>query len=101
MWLFVLFDLPVGTKKERKVASTFRKDLMKDGFAMVQFSVYSRHCASWQSAQVHIKRVKNLVPAHGLVSIIQITDKQYADIINFWGKQRTPLAPAPQQLELF
>ena len=46
MWLFVFFDLPVKTKKQRKEATTFRKYLEKDGFSMLQFSVYMRHCAS-------------------------------------------------------
>lgn len=40
MWLFVFFDLPVTTKKEMKAASLFRKNLEKDGFSMMQFSVY-------------------------------------------------------------
>ena len=52
MWLFVFFDLPVVTKKERKIAATFRKNLMKDGFVMLQFSVYIRHCASKESKEV-------------------------------------------------
>ena len=43
MWLFVFFDLPVTTKKEMKAASLFRKNLEKDGFSMMQFSVYIRH----------------------------------------------------------
>ena len=101
MWLFVFFDLPTNTKKERRLASGFRKDLIKDGFTMHQFSVYSRHCASWQSAQVHVKRIKNLLPPYGHISILQITDKQYGDIINCWGKNANPLPPPPQQLELF
>jgi CRISPR-associated protein Cas2 len=101
MWLFVFFDLPTNTKTERKRASAFRKELMKDGFSMMQFSVYTRHCASWQSAQVHIKRVKGMIPNHGHVSLLQITDKQYGDIMNFWGKQKSPMQGAPQQLELF
>ena len=39
MWLFVFFDLPVSTKKEMKAAALFRKNLEKDGFSMMQFSV--------------------------------------------------------------
>ena len=58
MWLFVFFDLPVTTKKERKLATKFRKEIMEDGFTMMQFSVYMRHCASYESLQVHKKRVK-------------------------------------------
>ena len=101
MWLFVFFDLPTNTKKERRTAQQFRKKLQKDGFTMMQYSVYTRHCASFQSAQVHVKRVKGYVPQQGHVSIMQITDKQYGDIINYWGKKTEPLQPPPQQLELF
>lgn len=57
MWLFVMFDLPTMTKKDRKASALFRKQLEKDGFSMHQFSVYIRHCASKESADVHIKRV--------------------------------------------
>ena len=60
MWLYVMFDLPVETKSQRRVAARFRKDLLKDGFTMHQFSVYVRHCASNEAATVHIKRIKNM-----------------------------------------
>ena len=86
MWLFVMFDLPVTTKKERKNATAFRKNLEKDGFVMHQFSVYMRHCGSLESAQVHIKRVRSLSPESGHISIVTITDKQYSNIVNIWGK---------------
>ena len=101
MWLFVFFDLPVVTKKERKEATAFRNNLMKDGFVMLQFSVYIRHCASYESMQVHIKRVKALFPPAGMVSILSVTDKQYGDIINFWGKKTKATPSSPLQLEIF
>ncbi|MCK9256007.1 MAG: CRISPR-associated endonuclease Cas2 [Bacteroidales bacterium] len=101
MWLFVYFDLPTNTKKERKAASLFRKNLLKDGFTMMQFSVYVRHCASKESSDVHIKRVSSFVPDYGMVSILQITDKQYGNMINFWGKKQTVTKKQPVQLELF
>jgi CRISPR-associated protein Cas2 len=101
MWLFVFFDLPVLTKKERKAAALFRKNLMKDGFNMMQFSVYTRHCASDESAQVHIKRVKAMIPEKGQVSILKVTDKQFGDIANFWGIKELPPAGSPTQMELF
>ena len=101
MWIFVFFDLPVTTKKERKMASGFRKNLLKDGFSMMQFSVYNRHCASKESAEVHIQRVKNYVPEKGQVSILEVTDKQYGNICNFWGYKSKPLPEGPKQLEMF
>ena len=85
MWLFVFFDLPVTTKKEMKAASLFRKNLEKDGFSMMQFSVYIRHCASKESMDVHVKRVKSLLPESGKVSILCVTDKQFGNIYSSFG----------------
>jgi CRISPR-associated protein Cas2 len=101
MWLFVFFDLPTETKRDRKNAQQFRKNLIKDGFTMMQFSVYTRHCASSESANAHEKRVNNLLPPLGKVSLLRITDKQYGDIANFWGQAMLEGPPKPKQLELF
>ena len=101
MWLFVFYDLPTETKKDRKAFAKFRKDLMKDGFTMMQYSVYTRHCASRESADVHINRTKKIIPAKGQVSILSVTDKQYGNIINYWGARSDPLPTQPAQLELF
>ena len=54
MWILVFFDLPTETKKERKAATLFRSNLIKDGFTMFQFSIYIRHCASRENMEVHI-----------------------------------------------
>ena len=101
MWVIVFFDLPVVTKKDRKIYADFRKKLLQDGFAMFQFSIYLRHCPSMENAQVHIKRVKKSLPEKGHVVMMTITDKQFGLIEIFQGK--TPAEPleAPQQLELF
>lgn len=103
MWLFVFFDLPTNTKKQRKNTASFRKMLEKDGFTMMQFSVYIRHCASKESRDVHVKRVKSFIPPEGKVSILSVTDRQYGDIHNFWGmvEEEKERRPIPQQLEIF
>lgn len=101
MWLFVFFDLPTGTKAERKAAASFRKSLEKDGFTMMQYSVYTRYCGSRESMQVHIKRIRSLIPPSGQISILSITDKQYGDMINYWGKIERAKPQIPQQLEFF
>lgn len=101
MWLYCMFDLPTNTKKERHDASTFRKDLIKDGFTMLQFSVYVRHCASNESAMAHIERVRKMIPEYGLISILKVTDKQFGDTVNMVGRKRAPPKEAFDQLELF
>ncbi len=101
MWLFTMFDLPVTTKKERKAAAFFRKELVKEGFTMLQFSVYIRHCASVQSQEVHTKRVRGLLPETGKVSILAVTDKQFSMIQTFEGIQVKKIRKEPLQLEIF
>src|ERR1035437_10253625 len=96
MWLFVYFDLPTDTKKQRKNYANFRKGLKQDGFTMMQFSVYIRHCPSAENADVHQKRVEPILPPEGNVSILRITDKQYGNIVNFWGKTAKIMEQAPQ-----
>ena len=70
MWVLVLFDLPTETKKDKKAYADFKKNLQRDGFTMFQFSIYVRHCASSENAEVHIKRVKSFLPEHGNVGIM-------------------------------
>jgi CRISPR-associated protein Cas2 len=101
MWVLVLFDLPTETKKERKVYSKFRKDLIQDGFTMFQFSIYLRHCPSRENAEVHIKRVKNMLPEKGQIGILSITDKQFGSMELFYGKKEKEVHTPYQQLELF
>jgi CRISPR-associated protein Cas2 len=101
LWILVFFDLPTETKKERQTYARFRKDIMADGFKMFQFSIYMRHCQSRENADVHIKRVKKILPPKGHVGMITVTDKQLGMMELFYGREEKPLPQTPQQLELF
>lgn len=101
MWVLVMFDLPTETKKERKAAARFRKEIMSDGFTMFQFSLYLRHCNSRENAEVHIRRVKSILPEYGHIGILCVTDKQFGQIELFIGRKIAPAPETPQQLELF
>lgn len=101
MWVLVFFDLPTDTKKERKAYAQFRKKLVTDGFTMFQFSIYLRHCPSAENADVHIKRVKNMLPDFGKVGILRIMDKQFGEMEIFDCQCQTTLRQPIQQLELF
>jgi len=101
MWVLAMFDLPVDTPAARRAYTRFRKRLIKDGFTMMQFSVYVRHCASQENADVHEKRLAGHLPPDGEVRVLRITDKQYERMAVFWGKMRKPTEQPPRQLELF
>ena len=101
MWVIVFFDLPTETKKDVKEAQTFRKRLISDGFIMFQFSVYLRHCAGSENADVHIKRTKSILPPKGKVCILRITDKQFGMMELYDSRNEESLPEEGIQLELF
>jgi CRISPR-associated protein Cas2 len=101
LWIFVFFDLPTETKKNRRDAAKFRKDLIDDGFAMMQFSIYVRHCNSRENANVHEKRIKSALPPKGQVITFALTDKQFGMMEFYKGEAEAARPETPQQLELF
>ena len=101
MWLMVLFDLPVKTKEDRRNYRIFHKELLKDGFHFVQFSAYMRFCPSTENAEVHEKRVKEMLPPEGEVRLMLLTDKQFERMKIYVGKKKRELEKPPPQLLLF
>ena len=101
LWVLVFFDLPVVTKKDRKIYTRFRKFLLDDGFTMFQFSIYLRHCPSRENAIVHIRRVKMWLPQKGHIGIMTITDKQFGDMEIYYGEEKQKVETGWQQLEMF
>jgi CRISPR-associated protein Cas2 len=101
LWILIFFDLPTETQQERKAAARFRKKIMEDGFAMFQFSIYIRHCSSRENMEVHIKRVKKLLPEKGHVGMLTVTDKQFGAMEIFHGPKLVARPDIPQQLEMF
>ena len=98
MWLMTMFDLPTDTKAARRAYSDFRKTLLQDGFSMLQFSVYARHCPSEENAAVHENRVSMSLPPDGEVRLLLITDKQFERMKIFYGKNTGLAEKAPQQI---
>lgn len=101
MWVFVFFDLPTETKKDRSNYRKFVDVLEKDGFVRFQYSIFIRHCPSMDNAQVHIKRTKINLPPKGHVCIMHITDRQFGmmEIFNARKKEKAPVEN--QQLAFF
>ena len=101
MWLFVFFDLPTKTKKERKKYTEFRRYLLNDGFMMMQYSVYSRICKGDDSLDTHKKRIRDHIPNKGHIRMISITDLQYAKMETLIGIKSEEEKLGKHQLLLF
>lgn len=102
MRLVVFFDLPVTTKEKRRAANSFRRFLLKDGFIMVQLSVYSRIVKSKDYSDKHLARLAYNIPSEGYIRCLEVTEKQYANMKILLGpikKQEEKISA--QQLLLF
>lgn len=77
MRMIVMFDLPVSSREERKIATQFRHFLLQDGYYMMQFSVYVRICNGLEAAEKHKMRLLEQLPKNGSVRCIVITERQF------------------------
>lgn len=80
MRLFVMFDLPTDTPLARREYTAFRKVLIKNGFFMLQFSIYVRLCISREQASSFLKRIEKAIPSNGLIRALFVTEKQFNDM---------------------
>lgn len=100
-WVLVFFDLPVGSPEERKAATNFRKDLIHDGYMMVQFSVYARPCGTADRVETQVRRLKSKIPAKGEVRGLMISDAQWGRMIVMRSKQTAEAEKMPAQMQFF
>lgn len=77
MRIMVFFDLPVVEYQDRRAATAFRKFLVKNGFVMMQESVYSKLVLNATAASAAMGHVRANCPDKGLVQMLMITEKQY------------------------
>ncbi len=100
MWLFVFFDLPVGTQEQRRRANRFRHFLKNDGHVMLQLSVYARICRGQDAVDKHIRRVRANLPKEGSIRTLQITDRQYGRMELMLGLAGKTERASPSQMVL-
>jgi len=104
MWLMIMFDLPTKTKKDKKRYHWFHGELEKEGYMMLQYSVYGKIFSSPDSAYHGKKRIKNFIDKnlkHGNIRMLMFTDKQFANMEIIIGEQSIEEVHEPKQLLLF
>ena len=101
MWLFALFDLPVDSPDARREYTLFRKALLKQGFTMLQYSVYARYCASEEASEARRNKVRGALPPNGQVRLLSVTDHQFGKMEVYFGRKRKAAEDPPMQLSFF
>ena len=89
MRMLCMFDLPVETEEQRRAYRIFRKNLIQEGFVMIQYSTYVRICPSREYANRLENRIKKGIPQEGNVRLLCVTEKQYADMKLLVGSRQT------------
>lgn len=98
MRTIVFFDLPNVYYKDRKNYQKFHKFLVNDGYIMLQESVYSKIALNLQQAELNINKIKKNSPQKGVIQVMNITEKQYADIEFIIGKPQTNVIDSEDRL---
>ncbi|UWZ93347.1 CRISPR-associated endonuclease Cas2 [[Pasteurella] aerogenes] len=86
MRMIVFFDLPVTTAAKRKAANQFRQFLLKDGYQMLQLSVYARIVRGRDSLEKYHKRLCEHLPEEGAIRCLEVTEKQFAGMTILLGE---------------
>lgn len=89
MRVLCMFDLPMETDKERREYRNFRKNLIKEGFVMMQYSVYTRICPNREYAKRLELRIRKILPSEGNIRLLSVTERQYSDMKLLVGSKTT------------
>lgn len=91
MRIFVFFDLPMDSLEEKREYQKFRKALIKNGFIMMQESVY---CKLMTTPSVE-NSVKNMIqmnkPSKGVVQTLVVTEKQFVKMEYVVGENKSDI----------
>ena len=91
MRIIVFFDLPTETSKDRKIANAFRKNLINEGFIMMQESVYSKLVLNNNQSELLLSRLRKNAPKKGLIQVLTITEQQYSKIEYIIGESNSKI----------
>ncbi len=98
MRIMVFFDLPTITQVNRKDYTNFRKYLIKNGFIMMQESVYSKLALNATVVNSIINGIKNNKPPEGLVQILTLTEKQFSKMEIITGEYKVNVLDTDERL---
>lgn len=96
--VLVFFDLPVVTSENRRAYSKFRKFLLKNGFIMLQESVYCKLALNGTAVNAIIDNVHRNKPQEGLAQLLTVTEKQYSKMDIIIGEMKSEVLDSDERL---
>lgn len=96
--MILMIDMPIETVEERKAYRKFRKFLLSEGFIMHQFSVYSKLLLNNSANKAMIDRLQANNPKKGSITLLTVTEKQFARMIYLNGERDMSMANSDKRL---
>lgn len=98
MRIILMFDLPVVKAKQRREYRKFVKYLKRQGFIMFQESIYMKLSVNASAVKNVCDALQNNVPPEGNVSLLTITERQFANIVFLLGEFNTDIVNTDSRL---
>lgn len=98
MRVVVFFDLPTETAEERRDYRRFRAALLKNGFFMMQESVYSKIILNNTAANVIKETVRKLKTGKGMIQMLTVTERQFENMEFVLGKKQSTVVDTAERL---
>ena len=98
MRVLVFFDLPVTTSEGRREYVRFRKMLIKNGFMMLQESVYCKIALNGTAVNSIMNTIHKNKPEEGLVQVLTVTEKQYSKMDLIVGEVKNDVLDSAERL---
>ena len=96
--ILVFFDLPVITNEDKRNYRNFRKYLIKNGFIMMQESIYCKLAVTRGAAEQIVKNIRTNRPSQGLVQLLTVTEKQFAAMEMITGEFKSDILDSDERL---
>lgn len=98
MRVLVFFDLPVITEENKRAYRKFRNFLLKNGFLMLQESVYCKLALNSTAVRTIVDNVHKNKPEEGLIQLLSVTEKQYAKMDIIIGNIKNEVLDSDERL---
>ena len=98
MRVLVFFDLPVIREENKRAYRKFRKFLLKNGFLMLQESVYCKLALNSTAVRTIVDNVHKNKPEEGLIQLLSVTEKQYAKMDIIIGNIKNEVLDSDERL---
>lgn len=98
MRMIVFFDLPTETAEDRRSYHKFRNGLIKNGFIMMQKSVYCKLLLNSTAEQLVRDAIRKIKPPKGIVQLLTITEKQFSGIQYLTGAFHSDIIDSDERM---